>query len=195
MRKYGLRINLLVPVGLVFLFLLNGFWASAVMLLAAVLHELGHMLCARLVHAPIVRFDIELWGGKMYYGGMPCYRQELIIAVGGIAANVIFAPLGLIPFLGIYGKLFFYSCACYALVNIIPARSLDGGEILRCLLSMQKGNTDTESAERAVYLLSLLFIVSASFLLCILSGFNLSVILLCVFSLVVTVTDYIKKPA
>lgn len=194
-RAYGIRLNILALVGLVFVFLLNGVASSLVMLLAAILHELGHILAANAVGAPIVRFDIEPWGGRMYYGGMTSYKQELLIASGGVAFNFLFAPIGLIPLFGIYGKLFFFSCVCYALVNLIPAKTLDGGEMLRCLLCMQKGSIGAESAERAVYLLSLIFMLALGATLCLITGFNLSVVFLCLFSLVITVLDYAKKPA
>lgn len=187
-RTVGLRINLLVPVGLIFLILLNGVHASIVMLLAAVVHELGHILAANAAGVPIVRFDLELWGGRLCYGGLNSYKQELIVSCGGILANLLLCPLGLIPIFGLYGKLFFYSCICYALINMIPARTLDGGEILRCLLCMQSVS-GFECAERAIHLLSSFFMLALGVSLCLITGFNLSVLFICLFSLVLTVTD------
>jgi len=188
-KKSGIRINLLVPVGLVTVFLINGVVPSAVMLLAAFVHELGHLICATIVGAPILRFDVELWGGRMLYGGMLSYRQELFISVGGIISNLLFAPLGLIPIFGIYGKLFYYSCFCYALINVIPACSLDGGEILRCLLRNYTDPYTADRAERAVYCMALLFVVVLGLILSLLSGFNSSVMFLVFFSIVVFVTN------
>ncbi len=185
-RKCGIRLNVLVPVGLFFVFLLNGALPSLCMLLAAAVHELGHILCASLVKAPVLRFDVELWGGRLYYGGMTGYKQELLIASGGIMANLALCPLGLLPLFGVYGRLFFYSCICYALVNIIPARTLDGGEMLRCLLCLQCSE-GWDSAERAVHLFSVLIMLALGVSLCLLTGFNLSVVFICLLSLVVTV--------
>lgn len=188
-RRSGIRLNLLVPAGLIIIFLINGFLSSFVMLLAAAVHELGHILCASIVRAPVVRFDLELWGGRMYYGGMLSYKQEMFIAIGGIAANLIFAPIGLIPVFGIYGKLFYYSCFCYALVNMIPAKTLDGGELIRCLLRIYSDPFTADRAERAVHLFSLAFFIAAGLMLSILSGFNSSVMFLVLLSIVIFVTD------
>lgn len=192
-RPCGIRLNLLVPIGLLFLLMLNGAWATAIMLFAATVHEAAHILCANAVGAPIVRFDIEPWGGRLLYGGMTSYRQELAISSAGIAANLLTAAFGLISPFGVYGRLFFYSSLCYATVNLIPMKGLDGGEIMRCLVSMQSKTTDTENAERIVNMLSLIFILVLGAMLCIASGFNLSVVFLCLYSVVITVCDLAKR--
>jgi len=185
----GIRVNLLVPVGLTIFFLLNGLRAAAVMLFAAAVHEMGHILCANAVKAPIMRFDVELWGGRMFYGGMLSYKQELVVALGGIAANLLAAPLGLIPIFGVYGKLFYYSCFCYALINIVPAKTLDGGEVLRCLLRLCGEQYMADRAEYVVHVISVLFVATAGFFLCVLAGFNSSVMFLVLLSVAVLVTE------
>lgn len=192
-RPCGIRLNLLVPVGLLFLFLLNGVYATVIMLFAAVVHEAAHILCANAVGAPITRFDIEPWGGRLLYGGMTSYRQELAISSAGVAANLLTAAFGLISPFGVYGKLFFYSSVCYAIVNLIPIKGLDGGEMMRCLVAMQSGTLDAESIERTVNLLSLVFMLVLGAMLCIASGFNLSVVFLCLYSVVITVCDLAKR--
>lgn len=185
--KKGIRINLLVPVGLLFLFLLNGFLSTAVILLAAIVHEAGHIAAAILCGAAVERFDIELWGGRMYYGGMNGYKKELFISVGGIIANIALAPLGLISVFGIYGKLFFAACVCYGLVNIIPAKTLDGGEALRCILGLSCDGDTAYAAEKAVNTLSVFFVCAVGLTLSILTGFNSSVLMLAVITVVLII--------
>lgn len=186
-RKRGIRVNLLVPVGLLFLFLLNGVGASAVILLAAIIHECGHIAAARLCGICVERMDIELWGGRMFYGGMNGYSKELAISLGGVAANLLFAPLGLIPALGIYGKLFFFACVCYALVNIIPAKTLDGGEALRCILALNNDEDVAYAAQRAVNAVAVMFLCGAGLTLAVITGFNSSVLMLTVITVVLAV--------
>lgn len=185
--KRGIRLNILVPVGLVFLVLLNGYKTMAVMLFAAVVHEAGHLAMAFICGANVQRMDIELWGGRMYYGGMHSYGKELAIALGGVAANLLLAPIGLLPFWGIYGKLFFYSCLCYALVNIIPAKTLDGGEVLRCALGMTCTDYVAYTAINTVNTLSVLLLCCIGLLCGALTGFNSSVVMLCLVSVVLAV--------
>lgn len=192
-KRYGVRLNLLVPVGLVFFVLLNGLLSSAVILLAAVVHEAGHILCANAVGAPVMRFDIEPWGGRIYYGGFTAYKQELVIALGGILFNLICAPLGMIPCFGVYGKMFFCSCVIYAIVNIIPIKTLDGGEVLRCVLSLRERVCNEEGIKRAINFVSTVFLLVLGVTVCIVSGFNLSVVFISVFSIVLSVVDFVKR--
>ncbi len=186
-KKRGIRINLLVPVGLMFLFLLNGVGATAVILLAAILPECGHVAAACLCGVGVERLDVELWGGRMYYGGMNAYSKELVIALGGIAANFIFAPLGLISAFGIYGKLFFFACLCYGLVNIIPAKTLDGGEVLRCMLCLSCDEDVAYGAQRAVNAIAVMFLCGAGLALALITGFNSSVLMLAVMTVVLAI--------
>ncbi len=182
--KMGLRLNILVPIGLLFLFFLNGVASTVVMLLAAFVHEAGHILSAAACGACIERFDIELWGGRMFYGGMNSYKKELLISLGGIFANLLLAPLGLISVFGIYGKLFFWASICYALVNIIPAKTLDGGEALRCILCLNCDVDVAYAAQTAVNTLAVMFLCAVGLTMGIITGFNSSVLMLAVITVV-----------
>ncbi len=183
--RHGIRINIFVPVGALFLLLLNGVLAFTVMLLAVVVHELGHILAAKLCKAHICRFDIELWGGKLQYEGFLSYKQELFIALGGIILNTLTAPLGLL--LGLYGRLFFYSSLCYAAVNAIPAPTLDGAVALSCILRIKTDIRSAMTAERTVEVFSLFVLVAVGSIFCILSGLNSSVLFLCALTVVVII--------
>ncbi len=184
--KKGIRLNLLVPLGVGFLVLLNGLPAFIAIFLAAAVHEGGHILAAFLCGVSVDRFDIELWGGRMYYGGMQSYPKELAISVGGIAANLALAPLGLFSVFGIYGKLYFAACICYALVNLLPAKTLDGGEAARILLSMRYDEYAAFSAISTLNSFSVLFMCGAGLVLSLLSGMNSSVIMLAVITVVLS---------
>ncbi len=185
--RKGIRINILVPIGAVFLLLLNGFCAFFVMLLAAIIHEIGHILFATVCKVRICRFDVELWGGKLSYEGFVGYKQELYIALGGIILNLLTAPLGLCPIFGLYGRLFFYSSLCYAAVNLLPAESLDGGVALSCVLRLKTDMRSAMIAERTVAVFSLFILVAVGSILCILSGMNSSVLFLCIMTAVLMV--------
>ena len=188
--RHGLRINVIVPVGCLFLLLLNGVLAFTVMLLAAAVHELGHILAAKLCKARICRFDIELWGGKLQYEGLFGYKQELLISIGGIVLNTLTAPIGLCPLFGLYGRLFFYSSLCYAAVNSVPAPSLDGAVALSCILRMKTDIRSAMTAERTVEVFSIFVLVAIGAIFCIISGLNSSVLFLCV----LTVVLMVEKP-
>jgi Zn-dependent protease len=126
---------------------------SLVLLLAAfgcvLLHELGHALMAR-------RFGIETEDITLYpIGGVARLRRlprspgaELLIALAGPAVNVtIAAGLGLMGHFGLFGleraqsllglfalELLLVNIGL-AVFNLIPAFPMDGGRVLRALLS------------------------------------------------------------
>jgi Zn-dependent protease len=127
---------------------------GAVLLTSAVfgcvlLHELGHALMAR-------RFGIETEDITLYpIGGVARLRRmprapgaELLIALAGPAVNVgIVAALSILQgmgffgngweptLLGIYADRLIAINAALALFNMVPAFPMDGGRVLRALLS------------------------------------------------------------
>jgi Zn-dependent protease len=127
---------------------------AAVLLLSAtffcvLLHEFGHALTAR-------RFGIETEDITLYpIGGVARLRRmprapgaELLIALAGPAVNaLIVLGLGLVRWLGFGGSLLSSSPldqfvlelmvinAVLGIFNLIPAFPMDGGRVLRALLS------------------------------------------------------------
>lgn len=129
----------------------------AALLVAALLHELGHMLAAGLLGVGIKRMSIDLFGARLELPGLLSYRQELAVALGGPAGNLLSillvwpvwralgypcvglstAPGELAQFLAGFVPASLGLCA----VNLLPVRSLDGGRALSCLLSLCWGET------------------------------------------------------
>ena len=119
-----------------------------------VLHELGHALAAR--RFGIATHDITLLpiGGVARLDSMPEKpSEELIVAVAGPAVNVFIAALAL-PFVralpdateveamssingGNFMLMFMTVNITLVLFNLLPAFPMDGGRVLRALLSMR----------------------------------------------------------
>lgn len=137
--------------------------------LAALIHELGHLAAAVACGVRIRGMRLDLFGARLELPGLLSYRQELTVALGGPAANLLTAAVlfrtwtvcgcpvcGASPSLSgwalVSGVLLPASLGLCA-VNLLPIASLDGGRALACLLSLTFG---ADIAHRVLRLLSLL---------------------------------------
>lgn len=134
---------------------------SALALVAAafgcvILHEYGHALMARRFNIPTLDITMYPIGGVARLKGMPEKpREEFLIAIAGPAVNVAIAiilyilnnaqgrPMGLFQVLGphtsVLGMLMWINIAM-AGFNMLPAFPMDGGRVLRALLSSRIGH-------------------------------------------------------
>ena len=118
----------------------RGLQDTVTVALAALFHELGHMAAAWGWGIPLRGLRLDLFGARMELGGLLSYRAELAVAAGGplvsLAAAALVWPLGC--FLG--GAYLFSAVSLgLGLINLLPVRSMDGGRMLFCVLSLLFG--------------------------------------------------------
>lgn len=163
----------------------EGIRPAALLLLgfAALIHELGHLAAAVACGVRITGMRLDLFGARLELPGLLSYRQELLVALGGPAANLLTATVlfrawtacgcpvcGASPSLSgwalVLGVLLPASLGLCA-VNLLPVASLDGGRILSCLLSLTLGADVARRVLRllSLFLLSLLWLLSVYALL------------------------------
>ncbi len=123
--------------------------AAAVGLFGGVLlHEFGHSLVALRFGCAIESITLWLLGGLASFGEMPeNWRQEFWIAVAGPAVSVgvglaffaafLAVPGGASELLFLFGYLAVVNVALAAF-NMLPAFPMDGGRVLRALLSRNR---------------------------------------------------------
>ena len=151
--------------------------------LAALIHELGHLAAAVACGVRITGMRLDLFGARLELPGLLSYRQELLVALGGPAANLLTATVlfrawitcgcpvcGASPSLSgwalVLGVLLPASLGLCA-VNLLPVATLDGGRILSCLLSLTLGADVARRVLRllSLFLLTLLWLLSVYALL------------------------------
>lgn len=154
--------------------------------LCVILHEFGHALTAK--HFKVNTRDIIISpiGGVARLEKLPkAPKEELLIAIAGPAVNVVIAVIclaGIIGFLGQEGlildpesaridsfpkyfKTVFYINIVLFLFNLIPAFPMDGGRILRALLSFKLSRKlSTQIASTIGKVFALIFIAYGLFI-------------------------------
>lgn len=103
------------------------------LLAALLIHELGHLLAARALGIPLVRFRLAPVGGVMTFDfSGTAYLKEAAVHLSGPLAGLISGGIAAI----LSADPFFAGISVVlACVNLLPIRGLDGGGILRCVLS------------------------------------------------------------
>ncbi|MCL2081351.1 MAG: M50 family metallopeptidase [Oscillospiraceae bacterium] len=102
---------------------------------AALLHELAHAAATLLQGGDLISCRLSASGAFIRAGGLSYGREAAAVAAGPIAsitAAVIGARLGFGMFAGVSLAL--------GLVNLLPARELDGGRLVELLLSRRGGS-------------------------------------------------------
>ena len=110
---------------------------------SVLVHELGHAFVARRLGVPVVAIALHALGGETVLAGLPRRaRDEAAIAVAGPLASLLCAALaGLLLWRtgSIWAELLIAINMLLAGLNLLPALPLDGGRILRALLSHRLG--------------------------------------------------------
>jgi Zn-dependent protease/CBS domain-containing protein len=151
---------------------------AAALCVLVLLHEFGHAFAAK--RYGIRTRDITLLpiGGVARIERIPeNAKQELVVALAGPAVNVCLAILltgmlveawpffGMIPYESIASAIMLNLVivnVCLAVFNLVPAFPMDGGRVLRALLSLRLGRTcATAIAARLGQLLAIVFAILA----------------------------------
>lgn len=176
--------------------------------LAAFIHELGHLLAAKLLQIPIKEIRLGFSGVRICTdSGVTSYKNELLLAAFGPLANIVcigISALILVRFdmsfsevmdhsekflnggdrsvQGAFG-FFITSSFLHAFVNLLPINTLDGGRILYCSAALI---FNEKIAERLMEIVSaffaiLLWIVALYLLLKVAAGLGVFVFAACIF--------------
>ncbi len=172
--RVRLRLHLLAVPTIAMLFWLEGGAPAGLLLLAAVLHECGHLAALRAFGISVRRVDILPMGAVIAYDDSVCpHRQTAWIAFAGAGANLL-AMCVCLPFANdLYVLFFVMANAALAVMNLLPIETLDGGTLLRSVLLSVYAVEQTERVCRIASRASLLTLAAFFFAIGMRSSFPL----------------------
>ncbi|MBQ7336033.1 MAG: site-2 protease family protein [Clostridia bacterium] len=141
MRKRKLKVQPLALLFLLWMLISDRSGVGVMTVLAALLHESGHMLAAKCLHIPLRHLRMDLLGARLEVcGRMLSYSEEWLLCAAGPFSSLCFAALAS-PLWKISSLAIAFSCASVLLgaLNLLPIRTFDGGRMLECFLSMFSG--------------------------------------------------------
>ena len=136
MKKRNLLIH---PMALLFfagMILTDRSGLGLVTLMAALFHELGHLLVARMMRVPLGGLKLDLLGARIEVkGSYLSYGEEWLLAAAGPLSSLIASILAS-TFWRISSLSVMFSCASLVLgvLNLLPIRTFDGGRMLETML-------------------------------------------------------------
>ena len=108
-------------------------WAS---LLAAVLHEGGHLLALWMLGGKVAAFRLYPFGGEIVAGGkLFSYGNSMLLSLSGVLVNLLSALLLLLPQTTPFLRSFSFASLGLAAFNLLPLKKLDGGSAIEAFLS------------------------------------------------------------
>ena len=136
MKRKRLLIQPLALIYLLWLLVIDKSGIAAMSLLAAALHEVGHLLAAHFLKSPIRAMRFDLLGARIdVKGRILSYGEEWLLCMSGPLFSLLFSLIG--SFFWSHTKLAIaFSCASLllGLLNLLPIQTFDGGRMLECAL-------------------------------------------------------------
>ncbi|MBR5479575.1 MAG: M50 family metallopeptidase [Clostridia bacterium] len=156
-------------------------------LIAATVHELGHIVAIKLCKGKIDNIYLGSFGARIQMKLYPIlsYKREIIIALAGPLAGAIFGLLS--SFMGNYTIAGF--SMILTLFNLIPALPLDGGSVIKYLSLLFLDELWQQRISRALNAMSALGIVALGVFVTVNYSMSPSLLIFCTF----TSTNFLKE--
>jgi stage IV sporulation protein FB len=180
--KKRVSISIYFAVFIACMLVLDNTGLAPLALLCVLIHECGHITVLHVLHVPIEKVSLRLFGINITLrnGSVLSYRQEAALSLAGSAANFITcAPASLLYCLGIFplqtGAVFVFSLmlGCF---NLLPVASLDGGRALESALCRKMSCGKAEKTVSVISTVLIMPLAAAGVYIVILTGYNISLI-------------------
>ena len=152
----SIKIDLKIFLFAILFLITNQIKLYAILMIFALIHELGHLICGILLGLKPSSIKINPFGFQLTFkekienynykvgsGNILCLKR-LIIAISGPLTNIIIALAFLIiPFNITEKSVLIYANILLAIFNLIPIYPLDGGRILKEVINIKTGRENS----------------------------------------------------
>lgn len=169
LRSPRLRVSPAAAVLFVAMALTDHSHLCAAVLLAAAVHEMGHLLAARLLGIPLRVLRLELLGARLeVVGRMLSYGEEWLLCMAGPLTSLLLSLfiLTVVPKTAFFTYLAAASCLL-GLLNLLPICGFDGGRMLSAALGRMASDRVSEGILRGASFLCV-FLIWATAVYCLL---------------------------
>ena len=144
-------------------------------ILAAAIHELGHLVAARALGIGLRALEIGPLGATIrVQGGLISYKKEWLLCFAGPLFNLLSAAVVALLLRGEFSRLFCPISIMIALLNLLPLRGFDGGRMLAAAVGSASGPRVAEAVVSGTSLVTLIALWMLSVYLLIRFGASLS---------------------
>ena len=154
------------------------------LLFAIIIHELSHIIAAKLFGFASSSLTLNAGGMKLAFCCQKSFWSSLTVLISGCLVGALFS---LLPFLPLYFRLY---CAGLSIVNLLPISCLDGGGILLLILERFMLPDSAFRIARVVSVIFVLLLWAISCAVQLKAGANLSLLAV---SLYLTITALGEK--
>ncbi len=178
------RVKISIPTIIFFtaLFCVNTDAISFIPFFCALLHEVGHILVMKkcginIYEIKILPFGIDIKKQQ----SITSYKTDIIIGLAGVTVNLLLIFLSILLPKSNLTQTFILSNLILIFINILPIKTLDGGQILEKVIAYK---SDIQTAEKVVSIASficLLLVGSISIWILLYSSYNFTLFLMCVY--------------